>query len=202
MSLVYAAPGVFTVALRVTDDDSDSSEITTAVVTVSKSSPNGPGHPWQNPLNPIDVDDDGEIIPLDALLIINHLNAYGSHALPVPINPPDAPPPYLDVDGDDWVAPIDALQVINHLNGQLDGEGEVYLGQAAATLAPRAVAEQWADMAWALTDDWLDRLSFGGPFFSRLNVLGFWCDRVDRFFFDWPDTSDVRVGLVKCEEML
>lgn len=73
--------------------------------------------PWQNPGNPLDVDDDGTVVPLDALIIINELNAAGAHALEPP-QPPDEPPPYYDTFGDNQVAPLDALLVINFLNGQ------------------------------------------------------------------------------------
>ncbi|MEE3373394.1 MAG: dockerin type I domain-containing protein [Planctomycetota bacterium] len=83
------------------------------------------GANWQNPVDPLDVDNDGVIAPIDALLIVSHLNQFGSHPLPVPPQPPELPPPFLDVDGDDHVAPVDALLVIGHLNSQeasADGE--------------------------------------------------------------------------------
>ena len=83
------------------------------------------GANWQNPIEPLDVDNDGFIAPIDVLLIVSHLNQYGSHPLPVPPQPPELPPPFLDVDGDDHVAPIDALLIIGHLNSQdasADGE--------------------------------------------------------------------------------
>lgn len=70
--------------------------------------------PWQNPALRQDVDNDGVVAPLDALRIINRLNADEGGPLPAPGE--DAPPPYLDVDGDGFLAPLDALQVINYLN--------------------------------------------------------------------------------------
>src|SRR5262245_26155448 len=66
---------------------------------------------FQNPLWTLDVDDDGFVAPIDALLVINVLNSVGPHAL----NPLIDPPTYVDSDGDAFVAPIDALLVINHL---------------------------------------------------------------------------------------
>ncbi|MBN83737.1 MAG: hypothetical protein CMJ70_26740 [Planctomycetaceae bacterium] len=83
------------------------------------------GANWQNPVEPLDVDNDGFIAPIDVLLIVSHLNQHGSHPLPVPPQPPELPPPFLDVDGDDHVAPVDALLIIGHLNSQdasADGE--------------------------------------------------------------------------------
>jgi hypothetical protein len=89
--------------------------------------------PWQNPVVSINVNDDGFISPIDALLIINVLNSGGSRALTVPPVPPDLPLHYYDVNGDNFVSPIDALLVINDLNthgnrgilpGGGSGEGE------------------------------------------------------------------------------
>jgi hypothetical protein len=65
---------------------------------------------WQNPVLPWDVDGAGEVVPLDALLVIGDLRRHGSRQLP-PV-PENAPPPYLDVDGNGWVEPMDALLVI------------------------------------------------------------------------------------------
>ena len=72
---------------------------------------------WQNTLERLDVDGDGEVIALDALVVINHLNSTGARALQNP--PPQfaAPPPFLDVDGNGFLTPIDALLVINFVNG-------------------------------------------------------------------------------------
>jgi hypothetical protein len=78
---------------------------------------------WQNPVNPVDVDADGHVVALDALLIINELNETGTRLLQVPTA--QIVPPFLDVDSDGYVSPTDALLVINVLNGPLDsGEGE------------------------------------------------------------------------------
>ncbi len=86
--------------------------------------------PWQNPIEALDVNADGFISPLDALLIINYMNAHpGDSALPNPPIPPLVPPPYLDTTGDNLVTPLDALLVINYLNaaaagGQSNAAGE------------------------------------------------------------------------------
>ncbi len=76
-----------------------------------------------------DVNADGFITPIDALLIINLLNSGGSG----PVAGLPAPPPYRDVSGDNFISPLDALLVINYLNfrgrtgsgeGEMQGEGE------------------------------------------------------------------------------
>lgn len=68
---------------------------------------------WQNPLHALDVLDDGAIVPLDAMLIINELNAKGARRLPLGIG---ATAPYLDTNGDGSVDPLDAQLVIIELN--------------------------------------------------------------------------------------
>ena len=72
---------------------------------------------WTSPTHPCDANGDGIVAPMDALNIINHLNAVGSHELVVPPSPTDMPPPFLDVNEDGVVTPLDALVVINYLNG-------------------------------------------------------------------------------------
>ena len=72
-------------------------------------------NPWQCPVFPLDVNHDGLITPLDALIVINYLNAHGPGALPAQPAATLAPPPYLDC-SDDWeVTALDALLVINDL---------------------------------------------------------------------------------------
>lgn len=78
---------------------------------------------WQNPRNPLDVNDDGVVTPLDVLLLINDLNARGTRPLPIPPSPPSLAPPYLDVNGDNVIGPLDALIVINYLNAMSGGGG-------------------------------------------------------------------------------
>jgi hypothetical protein len=71
--------------------------------------------PWQNPQNPFDVDADGDVVPLDALKVINYLNAVGIGPLPYP-TAAFSPPNYYDINGDNNVEPLDVLQLINYLN--------------------------------------------------------------------------------------
>lgn len=80
---------------------------------------------WQNPRNPLDVNDDGVVVPLDVLLLINDINFRGTRSLPIPPLAPLLPPPYLDINGDGQIGPLDALIVINYLNNaSAGGEGE------------------------------------------------------------------------------
>ncbi len=84
---------------------------------------------WRNPVDSIDVDSDGSISPLDALVIINSINAGGSGPLPAVH---DASKPYLDVDGDQSVSPLDVLSVINHINAL--GSGSRTIRESAGVL--------------------------------------------------------------------
>ena len=103
----------------------DTSEVTVDVVagttTVLAVPVTRVSSPWTNPIDPLDVNNNGEIQPLDALVVINELNRTSSRGL----TDDDLAPPYLDVNGDQMVTPIDALRVINYLNrGDGAGEGE------------------------------------------------------------------------------
>lgn len=70
---------------------------------------------WQNPKHPLDVNNDGQLTPLDALVVINFLNRNGAKVLTTADGlPPQIP--FLDADGNGQVTPIDALRVINDLN--------------------------------------------------------------------------------------
>jgi hypothetical protein len=70
---------------------------------------------WTNPFNRLDVNFDGHVNAIDALVIINALNSsrYTSK-LKADERPADAP--FLDVDGNLYINSIDPLTIINHLN--------------------------------------------------------------------------------------
>ena len=74
--------------------------------------------PWTNSAQPVDVNSDGVTNAIDALIIINILNASGgSLVLPAVASPlgPRNTPVYVDVNGDGTVGAMDALIVINKL---------------------------------------------------------------------------------------
>jgi hypothetical protein len=70
--------------------------------------------------NPYDVNADGVVSPLDAILIINELNASGPRELP-PIPVGRARPAFFDVACDDSVNTLDAVVVINFINSNSGG---------------------------------------------------------------------------------
>jgi hypothetical protein len=94
---------------------------------------------WQNPVNRFDVNNDGFVTPLDALIIIDFLNAYGSQRLP-PIT--QNPQYFYDVDGDGWVTPSDALAVIDYLNSHPPGIAPATVPAAATSTAMDPTANQ------------------------------------------------------------
>ncbi|MFO0915154.1 MAG: dockerin type I domain-containing protein [Pirellulales bacterium] len=67
-----------------------------------------------DPRDPRDVNNDSNISPVDALLVINYLSRQQSGRL----ENVAANGPFLDVNGDGYVSPVDALAVINYLNQQ------------------------------------------------------------------------------------
>ena len=100
---------------------------------------------YQNPTLPEDVNNDGKVSALDALLLINFLNL-GQSLPPAPV-PPAQPQYYWDVDGNNVVTPSDVLQVVNRLELHTlsAGEGEdtaaATPAASPATVAARTTAE-------------------------------------------------------------
>ncbi|WP_145101591.1 tandem-95 repeat protein [Rosistilla carotiformis] len=91
----------------------------------------------QNPNNSLDVNADGVVSPIDALLIINLLNR--SSGTSVSVLGLGAPPAYYDVSGDAYVTALDALKVINALNTQSStpqaaGESPDAIGLATSSI--------------------------------------------------------------------
>ncbi|MCL4207221.1 MAG: isopeptide-forming domain-containing fimbrial protein [Pirellulaceae bacterium] len=76
--------------------------------------PNGQLLTGRNPVNSLDVDGDGQVAPIDVLLLLNRINTGGPPLSPVG---PNVSPRFYDVTGDNHLSAADALLVINHLNG-------------------------------------------------------------------------------------
>ncbi|MDA8745662.1 fibro-slime domain-containing protein [Rubripirellula amarantea] len=91
---------------------------------------------WQNPVTPADVNDDGKITALDALVVINDLQRQQISSMAAGELPSvrTTNENYLDVNGDGRSSPVDALQVINQLNP----------GNASATPNAKAIRSETA----------------------------------------------------------
>jgi VCBS repeat-containing protein len=121
---------------RITDEQGAQ---TTGRVTVTVTGITDP--PYQNPVWNADVTGDGFLSPLDALTLINYINANGVGLLP----PGRTTPPFLDPDGDNAITPSDVILVINALNDQADNPSVVGEGEAAEDLG--AVAQPLSGLA-------------------------------------------------------
>ena len=109
-------------------------------------------------LRRLDVDNDGSVFPRDALILINRLNARGSHIL----TPPSASGEggtteenfFYDVNGDGMLTPLDALILINHLNRRTTpaATGTAGEGEAPSHMDSPRQPDQLADAcpAWSL----------------------------------------------------
>lgn len=127
----------------VASDGGSESPYVTVVIVLSTA------YPWYNGIEPLDVNDDAAVTPLDALLIINALNRGEAGGLPTS-RPRPLPAPFLDVSRDGGLRPLDALLVINYLN-RGDGEGEAGDTVAHATTATTTgtTGHWWAGQWWA-----------------------------------------------------
>jgi hypothetical protein len=91
-----------------------------------------------NPQRPQDVNGDGHVSPLDALIVINELNQGGPRAIAGSAAPEGEQSQstndsyFYDVNNDGFVSPLDALIVINTLNGE--GEGALMRYQIHAVV--------------------------------------------------------------------
>ena len=115
-SVTYTAPSNFvgaeTFTYRISDDSPTPAPSNTATVTVYVADPTTP---WTNPVEPLDVDGDTVIGPIDAISVINFIPLT---ELPIPSPVPgleNAPLPFLDVTANGQVDPLDALLIINAL---------------------------------------------------------------------------------------
>ncbi len=101
---------------------------------------NGVHQGWSNPRLPMDVDRDGQISPIDVLILINEINKGGSGRM---LGSPDSASFYLDPDNDGFLAPLDVLVLINWLNrSNGGGSGESDSDQATANSFDAGASEQ------------------------------------------------------------
>lgn len=119
-------------------------------------------NPWQN-LLALDVNNNGTIQPIDALIIINDLNRNKIRDLPSRLAGEDQIPNFFDVSGDSKITPIDALIIINWLNRQPNGRGSgEWANLPEPPVAPASYPREWGRPKTNLGDgseeDW--RLHF------------------------------------------
>ncbi|MCA9225143.1 MAG: hypothetical protein KDA47_06000 [Planctomycetales bacterium] len=110
--------------------------------------------PWQNPLNPLDVNRDGSVSPIDALLVINALNAGQAGSLVHPETSGLLPQRLLDTNGDNELSPVDVLVVVNFLNSGGVSEGEAGASAVATNHSAAEAPSSPFDslFAWAVDE--------------------------------------------------
>jgi extracellular elastinolytic metalloproteinase len=110
---------------------------------------------FSNLRNPLDVNDDTFVSPIDALAVINSLTSGGSRQVSqyMVAAGGQLPGGYVDTSRDGFVSPIDALLVINFLNGDTlaDGEGEAFVGADEGEGESAADGPSGAEAALAFT---------------------------------------------------
>jgi hypothetical protein len=121
--------------------------------------------PWHNGANPYDVNGDGFVTPLDALVLINYLNASAAGGVP----PENAAlrALYGDVNDDSFCTADDVLAVINRLNTAplpaAEGESIEFIPMSAAASKTRSadrvrdrifgdLAAEWSSLEGSLSD--------------------------------------------------
>ncbi len=133
-SLSYRAPlnyaGIDRATYRVTDDQRQSSNnATIEIFVLNFATPT----PWRHARRQLDVNDDGVVSPLDALLVINEITARGARSLPTTVAGATGMYGFVDTSGSNSIEALDALLVINELNRirRGNGDGEAITSDAA-----------------------------------------------------------------------
>jgi large repetitive protein len=92
-----------------------------------------------NHVNPLDVNADGNVSALDALMVINLINNHDRYIAQGAFNFVDGI--YPDVNGDSWITALDVLLLINDLNRTL-ATGPAGEGESSDVPAMVAIADQ------------------------------------------------------------
>ena len=176
------------------EDGTKQSGVVSVVITVEST------YPWYNGAHSWDVSDDGYLSPLDALLVVNSINAEGGRTLPMQRQRP-LTAPFLDVNRDGLVSPLDALLIINRLNQQAGGEGEcsqlddvtvsvpppgplpdvspiapTFLSESHTDIQPCFLLDRSASAAMLVDQPFADRIELGAILPRRTNA-----DQLARF---------------------
>ena len=115
-------------------------------------------HPWQNPVDLLDVNGDGKATPLDILVLISLLSDGAGGPLPIPPTPDNAPAQFrVDTNGDGVFSPLDVLTGIGVLNSRL-GTG------------PQAEGERPSELMAGVASIWREHPSTATPQSSTLGT--------------------------------
>jgi hypothetical protein len=162
------------------DGSEENEEVTVDDVTITDGNPSGddfevgeelPGGfllRMHNIESPADVDGDSSLTPLDALVLINLLNARGagsvaSFAAASAQGNASEEATFLDTDNDGYFSPLDVLVVINSLNAQMAESLRSPIVEEVPTDSTESDFAAAVDWAFSADDDDEDR-------------PGLWCD--------------------------
>lgn len=112
---------------------------------------------WRNVVRPLDVNNSGDVSPLDALVIINRLALMSGNSsaglLPDALDATPGANLFYDTTGDNRVTPLDALRVINSL-----ASGQAASGEAESDVfADIPDVSVWGAASEALSASSIDR---------------------------------------------
>jgi hypothetical protein len=122
--------------------------------------------PWQNPINPLDVDGSGgdkPVDPLDVLALVNAINGNRQGALPSPRPLSTFTESFYDVDGDGSLNPLDVLAVVNFINDKTNVPPSGSEGEGADLGSPNSFPLVW--------DDKNEQLDASGIWLAAFNQL-------------------------------
>lgn len=131
--------GIYTLTLVARDSQGRTAQAAQHEVVVSLQSQ---VFSWTNPRDPLDVNNDNAVSPIDVLLVVNTINLGGSRRLPTLSAEPEN---YYDINSDDFVSPIDALLIINFINRSVNSRREA----ESVPVASAAFDWLWQDELWS-----------------------------------------------------
>ena len=120
----------------------------------------GGGEGNTNPYDRFDVNDDGFVSPIDALILVNRVNSNGGGALGNGGGEGESSGErfYVDVNEDGFLSPLDILWVVNRINGSnAGGEGESPMQAAPAIEVSTSDPGTLVDIPFAAPSNWVSR---------------------------------------------
>ena len=130
-----------------------------ADLTIIGGSGSGGGEGNTNPYDRFDVNDDGFVSPIDALILVNQVNSNGGGALGSGGDGESSGEKYyVDVNEDGFLSPLDILWVVNRINGSnAGGEGESPMQVAPAIEVSTSDPGMRVDIPFAAPSNWVSR---------------------------------------------
>ena len=131
-----------------------------AELTIIGGSGSGGGEGNTNPYDRFDVNDDGFVSPIDALILVNMVNSNGGGALGSGGGEGESSGErfYVDVNEDGFLSPLDILWVVNRINGSnAGGEGESPMQAAPAIEVSTSDPGTLVDIPFAAPSNWVSR---------------------------------------------